>query len=163
MAELTNHETLQPSLLDRLIDEQPDQVTESKDRRVLSMRRLKDIVVRDLGDLLNTLHLKATEDLDDYEYVAKSVVNYGVPGLTGFTIHNLEAYQLERALKDAIMTFEPRILAHTLQVKIIKSQEEMSNRSLTFQIDGQIWALPVPIALLLTTEIDLETGAASLA
>lgn len=162
MGELTNQENLQPSLLDRLIDDHPDQISESRDKRVLSMRRLKDIVVRDLGDLLNSLHFQATHNLDKYEYVKQSVVNYGVPGLTGFTIHNLEAYQVERDLKAAILQFEPRILRHTLVVKIIKAEDKMNNRSLMFHIEGQIWALPVPISLLLTTQVDLETGSAAI-
>lgn len=161
MAELTNQENLQPSLLDRLIDDEPDNTTETRDKRVLNIRRLKDYVMRDLGNLLNTLHLEATDDISDYEYVTKSVVNYGVPGLTGFSIHNLDAYQVERELAEAIMFFEPRILRHTLEVKIIKSKDKMNNRSLMFQIEGQIWAIPVPVSLLLTTEVDLETGAAN--
>lgn len=161
MAELTNQENLQPSLLDRLIDDEPGKNSESRDKRVLNVRRLKDYVMRDLGDLLNSLHLEATTDLDDYEYVKKSVINYGVPGLTGYSIHNLDAYQVERDLADAIMFFEPRILRHTLEINIIKSKDKMNNRSLMFQIEGQIWALPVPISLLLTTEVDLETGAAN--
>jgi type VI secretion system protein ImpF len=41
----------------------------------------------------------------------------------------------------------------------------MSNRQLdhhnqiSFRISGQLWAQPVPLELLLQTEIDLETGA----
>ncbi|CAA0094177.1 Uncharacterised protein [BD1-7 clade bacterium] len=159
MAELTNQENLQPSLLDRLLDDEPETKTESREKRVLNIRRLKEVVVRDLADLLNALHLEATEDIENYDYVKQSVVNYGVPGLTGFSIHNLDAYVVEKKLREAICHFEPRILRDSLIVRIIKEEDKMSNRSLTFQIEGQVWSMPVPIALLLRTEVDLETGA----
>jgi type VI secretion system protein ImpF len=56
MAELTPQERLQPSLLDRLTDEEPDQLQESREKRVLSMSRLRDFVLRDLAWLFNAEH-----------------------------------------------------------------------------------------------------------
>ena len=41
MAELAPRERLQPSLLDRLTDDEPDQEVESRERRVLSVRGLR--------------------------------------------------------------------------------------------------------------------------
>jgi len=41
MAELTPKERLQPSLLDRLTDEEPDRRQESRDKRILSPAKLK--------------------------------------------------------------------------------------------------------------------------
>ena len=44
MAELTSKERLQPSLLDRLTDDEPDKTQESRDQRVLSANRLRECV-----------------------------------------------------------------------------------------------------------------------
>ena len=52
MGELTSRERLQPSLLDRLSDDDREQVVEPRDKRVLSMRDLRKAVLRDLGWLL---------------------------------------------------------------------------------------------------------------
>ncbi|MFN5622686.1 MAG: type VI secretion system baseplate subunit TssE, partial [Planctomyces sp.] len=52
MAELTTQDRLQPSLLDRLIDHEPQQTQESRDKRVLSLKKLREAVVRDIGWLL---------------------------------------------------------------------------------------------------------------
>jgi len=57
MAELAPRERLQPSLLDRLTDDEPDQEVESRERRVLSVRGLREGVLRDLAWLLNTTNL----------------------------------------------------------------------------------------------------------
>ena len=59
MAELSPKERLQPSLLDRLTDDEPDEQEESRDRRVLSMSQLRQSVLRDVGWLLNTRSLES--------------------------------------------------------------------------------------------------------
>ena len=64
MAELSLQERLQPSLLDRLTDNEPDSNDESRAQRVLSLNRLKRSVLRDLAWLLNSGNLANTEDLD---------------------------------------------------------------------------------------------------
>ena len=64
MAELTQQERLQPSLLDRLTDDEPEKKQESREKRVVSLRRLREGVLRDLAWLLNTSNLAVLEDLD---------------------------------------------------------------------------------------------------
>ena len=49
MAELTTQDKLQPALLDRLTDDEPDAKVEARDKRVISMRRLRECVLRDLS------------------------------------------------------------------------------------------------------------------
>ena len=52
MADKTLTERLQPSLLDRLTDLEPEAKTESRDSRVINIRRLREIIRRDLAWLL---------------------------------------------------------------------------------------------------------------
>ena len=66
MAELTKKERLQPSLLDRLTDDEPDARQESRDKRVLSPARLRECVRRDLTWLFNTTNLATLENLEDF-------------------------------------------------------------------------------------------------
>jgi type VI secretion system protein ImpF len=158
MAELTPQERLQPSLLDRLTDKAPDTKSESRDRRVLSMRQLRQAVLRDLAWLLNTGHLETTEDLDAYPQVRDSVLNYGLPDITGTTASGTDTAALERSVRDAIIKFEPRISPDSLQVRIARDQGAAGRNALVFTIEGQLWAKPTPIMLYLKTEMDLETG-----
>ena len=83
MAELSLEERLQPSLLDRLTDTEPDVKVESRAQRVLSINRLKRSVLRDLAWLLNSGNLEMTEDLEPFPEVSNSVLNYGVLDLAG--------------------------------------------------------------------------------
>ncbi len=158
MAELTPQERLQPSLLDRLTDKAPDIKSESRDRRVLSMRLLRQAVLRDLAWLLNTGHLETTEDLDAYPEVRDSVLNYGLPDITGTSASSADTAALERSVKDAIVKFEPRISPDSLRVRISPDETAKGRNAMVFTIEGQLWAEPTPIALYLKTEVDLETG-----
>ncbi|MGE0384765.1 MAG: type VI secretion system baseplate subunit TssE [Gammaproteobacteria bacterium] len=158
MAELTPQERLQPALLDRLTDNDPDNSRESRDQRVLSIKRLKDCVLRDLGWLLNTTNLGLAEQLRDYPQVATSVVNFGIPDLAGSTSSSVREASISDRLKQAIVTFEPRLLKDTVSVEVNLSGDIMSPNTLTVQIEGQLWAQPLPLHLFLKTAVDLETG-----
>lgn len=158
MAELTPSERLQPALLDRLTDDEPGQKVESRDQRVLSAQRLRAALMRDLAWLLNTGHFETVEDLEDYGHVRRSVLNYGIPDLTGLTIAGADTTQIERAVRQAIVDFEPRIAPESLRVTVQTSENAMGRNAMVFRIEGELWAKPAPQALYLKTEVDLETG-----
>ncbi|NND58754.1 MAG: type VI secretion system baseplate subunit TssE [Gammaproteobacteria bacterium] len=157
MPELTQKERLQPSLLDRLTDDDPTQQLESRTSRVLSMKKLREAVRRDLSYLLNTCNFESTEDLEGYDHVASSVMNFGVRELSGTHVIGISSSEIEEMVRTAIIRFEPRILPDTLTVEVRKS-DEMNNRALSFDIEGKLWAQPQPTRLFLRTELDLESG-----
>ena len=158
MAELTVKERLQPSLLDRLTDDEPERNVESRDRRVISLERLRECVLRDLGWLLNTGRLSQVQNLGAYPEVARSVLNYGSIDLSGRHLSSTDLAALENAVKQAIVEFEPRILPGTLRVHSVLEGEKMSNTAITFTIEGMLWAQPLPMRMFLHTEVDLESG-----
>jgi type VI secretion system protein ImpF len=158
MAELTSKERLQPSLLDRLTDDEPDQQHESRDQRVLSANRLRECVLRDLGWLFNSTRLPEREEVERYPFAAHSVINFGLPPLTGATARSVEMEALEHSLRQAVVDFEPRIFRQSLRVRTELTEERMSHNALTFEIEGDLWAQPLPLQLYLKTEIDLESG-----
>jgi len=157
MADLAPTERLQPSLLDRLTDDDPGKQVESRDRSFISSQRLREIVLRDLGALMNTGNLATVEDLEAWPNVGRSVVNYGIPDLSGLATAALDAGALERALRQAILDYEPRVLARSLRVTARIEPNQMNQSALTFQIEGELWAQPSPIGLSLKTEIDVDT------
>jgi type VI secretion system protein ImpF len=158
MSELLLQEKLQPSLLDRLTDNEPGVRVESRDQRVLSIAKLRECVLRDVAWLLSTTQLSVTEPLTDYPEVSRSVLNYGLPDLPGTHISGRNVAVLEQALTEALRNFEPRIIAETIKCKIEIDDSRLDHRSVVFTITGEIWAQPIPQALYLKTELDLETG-----
>lgn len=158
MAELTTQERLQPSLLDRLTDDAPEQAVESRDKRVISASRLRECVTRDVAWLLNCVRMGDEDSLADYPEAARSVVNFGIPDLTGAALAGIDAAVLQRQLREAIVAFEPRLTPGTLRVTVAADTDRMDRRSLTFGIESEMWAQPLPMNLYLKTEVDLETG-----
>lgn len=160
MAEqLTPQERLQPALLDRLTDEEPEKKEELREHRVLSKSRLRQAVLRDLAWLFNATRLERDSDMAHVPYARRSVINFGLPAHAGQTASSVEIQDVEQSLKQAILDFEPRILPETLEVKALLEISDLDRHNvLGIQIQGQLWAQPVPLELLIRTEIDLETG-----
>jgi type VI secretion system protein ImpF len=158
VAELVPKERLQPSLLDRLTDDEPDRAVESRDKRVLSPYKLRESVRRDLSWLFNTTNLASVVDLDKHPQVESSTVNFGLPDLTGRTAGSIHVPTLEKLLRRAIWEFEPRLLKDTVRVKLIRDTNNYSPNALVFTIEAELWAQPIPLRLFLRTDVDLETG-----
>lgn len=159
MAELSPQERLQPALLDRLIDEEPHKKVEPRENRVLSKAALRRAVLRDLAWLFNATRLEQDAEFVAFPEAEKSVINFGLPALAGETASTFDPVALEQAIKRAIIDFEPRISPATLQIETQTGSDELDSHNLILvQIRGTLWAQPVPLEILLRTELDLETG-----
>lgn len=123
-----------------------------------SLQNIRDCVKRDLSWLLNSRNLCMDEELSMYPQIASSVLNYGLPDLTGKTVSSLQLNKLERILEKVILTFEPRILPDSLEVKLLTPEDMHDHNALSFEINGWLWAEPSPLRLQLTTHLDLESG-----
>lgn len=150
---------LQPALLDRLTDENPSAKQEPIEARVLSKRRLRQSVLRDLAWLLNATRLETGSELAHAPYVRASVLNFGLPPLSGKGATSMDVSELTRGIRDAILNFEPRILPATLRVTTQLEPGELDHHNVIgIEIQGELWAQPIPLEFLVRTEFDLETG-----
>lgn len=157
MADKTIAERLQPSLLDRLTDLNPDSQTEGRDDRVINIRRLRDIIRRDLSWLLNCNSLDTVIDAEEYPHAANSVLNYGVREVAGDFSTKKRGSDIRKAIKRAIIMFEPRIKEGTLEI-IAREDSTTSETVVEFDIRADMWAQPLPMELYLRSQVDLTTG-----
>ncbi len=155
MAKPSSHsrDHLYPSLLDRLAHKPPHE------SRGVDLETLRESVLRDLNWLFNTS--RPSDGFADYPQVARSVLNYGLPPLSGRPASSLDFKAVCESMRQAILNFEPRFLPHTVKVLAMQDPRAVQHNLAAFRIEGQLWALPVPLSLLLRTDIDLETGQAS--
>lgn len=123
-----------------------------------SLQAVKDCVKRDLEWLLNTRNLCVADLAETHPETDVSVLNYGLPDLTGKTVSSLRNSRLEKMLESIIQTFEPRIMKNTLKVRLISDEAQADHNALIFEIAGQLWADPLPLHLQLTTQLNLESG-----
>ncbi len=156
-----------PTLLDRLIG-QPLQSNAAR----------REAFLADLEWLLNARSDRfALEDgssqlevrRDDPEYVARrkrtiasSVLNYGIPDLSGVVLSLHDEESLRRDVQLALERFEPRLVPGKLEVDIrIVDSEDV--RSLGFEIRGEVQSLEnVEDRFLLMVNVDMSTGRCSL-
>jgi len=158
MGQWSLKERLQPSLLDRLTDLHPDKSKESSSQQSMSQSQFKKAVIRDLGWLLNCVALDVCEDLEKYPEVKRSVLNYGLPDLSGHTSSTINVRSVEKSIRAAIQQFEPRIIRNSLKVKVHSNPDAMSHNSLVFEIAGAVFGQPSPFQIVLKSELDLECG-----
>lgn len=164
MPELTPQERLQPALLDRLTDEEPDKRQETRERRVMTKSQLRQAVLRDLAWLFNATRLEASVDLSGAADARRSVINFGLPAFSGRSAASIDITELERAIRQSILDFEPRILPDSLRVKALVQASAIDHHNVIgIEIHSQLWSQPVPLELLVRTEIDLETGKVEIA
>jgi len=161
MSDRTIVDRLQPSLLDRLTDDDPDNRQDTRDDRVIEMRRLRDILARDLAWLLNTTNNETMIDEAMYPHAARSVLNYGVQDVAGDYSTRERAIRIRAAIRKAIEAFEPRIRQGTLEI-VHRQDEALSQAVVVFDVMGDMWAQPVPMELYLRSQVDVTTGQISL-
>jgi type VI secretion system protein ImpF len=159
MATLRVQDRLQPALLDRLTDEAPDSLVETNESRVISRQRMRALVLRDLAWLFNATAPGAAVDWTGLSQARSSVLNYGLPALSGKTASTIDPLVLQARVRQAILDHEPRILPESLVVEAVVNEEDMhQHNQMGFRITGKLWAQPLPMELMLHTDVDLETG-----
>ena len=155
MSDLTPIEKLQPCLLDRLTDDEPDKQEESRTQRVVSLQKYRRGVLRDLEWLFNTHGYLGVDtdtfDLKDYPEAWASVINFGTRQLCGLTAPDME--KLQEELGETIQIFEPRITPRGLTI-----HADMERNLVMFEVDGDLWANPLPEHLHVKSTVDVETG-----
>ena len=108
--------------------------------------------------MLNAGQYEPQVELQDYPQIEHSVLNYGIPDLTGKTVSGVDLHNMERMLQQVIINFEPRIIKKTLAVRVLVGKIMFDHNAVIFEIEGQLWAEPQPLNLHLRTEFELESG-----
>ena len=96
MPEALSRDRLYPSLLDRLVDDEPGRATEARENRSATLQRLRENVLRDLNWLFNAT--QSSIDFDGDPVLAGSVINFGLPPLAGRPASQYDLGELARVL-----------------------------------------------------------------
>lgn len=130
-------------------------------REGASQATLREHLALDLGNLMSTIHLQATQDLDGFDHVRKSILNYGLQDLSRLTTEDTRIKTLARDLREALMTHEPRLISESLSVKLRKMDHGATQR-IAFDINAEMAARPVDVPLEFVAEIDSGAGKVSI-
>jgi len=155
MTRIERDQTLIPSILDRLLDDEPDNPREPPRNRHQILRELKQSVRRDLQNLLNS-RWRCVEWPPDLDHLDTSLVNYGIPDFTGIQFSAARAReQLRRTIEAVVQRFEPRF--QRVRVELLSSQDSIDRR-IRFRIDALLYAEPAPEPVVFDTIVETTTG-----
>jgi type VI secretion system protein ImpF len=115
-------------------------------------------VRRELGWLLNTVNLGAVQDLSRYPEVKTSVLNYGMPDLTGRISSQAAVTTRANEIAAHIRVFEPRLDASKLQVTA-EAKIGVDN-AVSYMIRGDITSAVRAMPVQFIANIEVETGEA---
>jgi type VI secretion system protein ImpF len=143
----------QASILDRLLDQDPGGTSEPVQKR-LSVREIKNAVIRDLENLLNTRR-QILVPSPEYHEVHNSLYMYG---LQDFTMKNpastMVKQKLRQVIERTISRFEPRLKNVTVQIEASGQNE----RDLRFRITAILVIEPITEPVIFDTYFDVSRG-----
>jgi type VI secretion system protein ImpF len=146
---------LLPSVLDRLIDNEPDVSTEPQWQRAQSLRQFELGVLRDVEAMLNTRQSRPGLG-EEFKEVRQSVLTFGLPDLTATGVGSSDdAEQLRRAVELALARFEPRLRQVSVR---IRDRENENDRTLRMVIEGLLWVEPDPQPITFDTLVQPLSG-----
>ncbi len=149
-----DQQTLQTSILDRLIDEDPGISREPGPYRYFTIGQVKAAVTRDLENLLNTRRNIQVPPAA-FEELNNSLFVYGVRDYTAQNPRSPAAkQQLRLDIEQTLMRFEPRLRNVTVQVESTAASE----RNLRFRISALLVADPVTEPVTFDTFFDANRG-----
>ncbi len=141
MARIDKKKKLRPSILDRLMDDEPHHQTENDPGQHQLLKQLRDSVRRDLESLLNT-RFYIISPAEEYTELDKSLLNYGLPDLATINIIDTKKRdEFTKKLEKTLSEFEPRF--KSVKVSYVENNDN-TDRTLRFRIDAEIYAEPLP-------------------
>jgi type VI secretion system protein ImpF len=144
----------QSSLLDRLIDDAPDQERDPTQSAADTLVALRNAVRRDLEALLNAR--RRWRSWPGYmKQLATSPVGYGIPDFASGAFGDAQQREeLRQEIEAAIRRFEPRFLS--VRVHLVEGRDKLE-ATLRLRIEALLHAEPAPEPITFDTLVDPTT------
>lgn len=154
MARVDKSKKLRPSILDRLLDNDPGNTQEKDIEQHQKLKQLRNSVRRDLENMLNT-RFRMVEPSSEYPELQKSLLNYGLPDLATINIFDkIKRQEFIEHLETLLTEFEPRFKS----VKInFMENTNTADKTLRFKIDALLYADPSPEVVVFDSTLEPVT------
>ena len=142
-------------LLDRLLDDAPQQTLDPALSAGEAVRILRRSVQRDLEALLNARRRWRSWPSNCRE-LKVSPVGFGIPDFTSGSVHDTRSREWLRAeVEAAIRAFEPRFSG--VRVTVVETDDKLS-ATLRFQIEAMLRVDPAPEPIAFDTVLETATS-----
>jgi type VI secretion system protein ImpF len=146
---------VQPSLIDRLTDAEPQTRREPPTSPKDSAKAFKDSVQADIEWLLNTRRSIVMVP-DAYRELLSSVHEFGLPDVTGIAVNTPDGRAILRDLiQDALERFEPRLESPVVRIADV---DVLSTPMVRFQVEAILRMDPSPEHVVFDTVLEVARG-----
>jgi len=154
MARPTTTQALTPSILDRLLDFDPERQVEAPSSRSQVIRELRESVRRDLEVLLNT-RIPCVAEPKEWRSADSTVVNYGIPDYSGVNLNSDEDREnFAKLIQKIIMHYECRF--KSVSIKVLNNDQSF-DRTFRFRIDALLKVEPAVKAIVFDSSLESVT------
>lgn len=138
-----HYRALTPSLLDRLLDDEPNREEEGPLTEQATLRLVKHGLQRDVENLLNSR--RSIQSISpSFEELADSLVNYGLSRPHSSEVKRLRSQaSLCQLIADTIRRFEPRLQEVRVFPNLPASSPPRSDGIMKFTIEGFLTVAPL--------------------
>ncbi|ATG79555.1 MULTISPECIES: type VI secretion system baseplate subunit TssE [Pseudoalteromonas] len=147
---IEHKQQLQASIIDKLIDDEPDFQDAPSRTEGITISELRKNVRRDIEALLNA-RIQWHTWPSQYDELATSCLSYGLPDFSSMSVSSHEGRTLLcETVRDTILKFEPRFL----EVEVFTDEEVPINRVLNLRINALLYADPEPEFISFDSEVE---------
>jgi type VI secretion system protein ImpF len=147
--------TVQPSVLDRLTDEDPRGLADHRVSYAESVQNFKASVRRDLEWLLNSRRTP-TPAPASFEELRTSLFHFGIVDVTSLGESSDSRERLLKEVEESLAMFEPRLA--NVRISLVEEDGEARRRELHFVVEGMLRLDPTPEQVAFDTVLHFSTG-----
>jgi type VI secretion system protein ImpF len=126
-------------------------------RRGADETLLKRNLALDLLSLVNTIDLASAVDISDFDYVGRSVLNFGLSDVSRLTSQEIGVEEIAVNLKAALLSHEPRLRSDTLRVEKDVEGDDIEQR-IRFTVSAEMACKPLDVPMEFAAEVEVGSG-----
>jgi type VI secretion system protein ImpF len=118
---------------------------------------LRREVGRDLDALMNTIAMDSTENLQSFEHVQKSILNFGFPDIAHRSIDERSLNDVKYEIETVLTNYEPRLIRDTIQVTRDMSVDA-ADLKVRFVVRADLSCVPMNVPIEFVADVEIDTG-----
>lgn len=126
-------------------------------RTAITEPTLRREVSRDLDSLMNTTAMESSENLDSFDYVRKSILNFGLPDIAHRSIDESAVNIIGDEIRRALIHYEPRLVPQTIRVEKASEFDE-AELKVRFVVHADLFCEPLNVPVEFVADLELDSG-----
>jgi type VI secretion system protein ImpF len=118
---------------------------------------LRREVARDLESLMNTIAMESSEDLEPFDEVRKSIINFGFPDVAHRSIDEITVDDIRGEIESVLSHYEPRLLPSTIHVTRDQTVS-VDDLKIRFVVRADLFSEPLNVPIEFIADVEIDSG-----